>query len=96
MFNIPHYMNGTSPFEPTGTLRQYDATPLLKAIKVPVLFIAGDVDVAGPDNIRRHASITPNSRLVIIPNAGHHTQWDNLSATLAAARSFLRDVESRR
>ena len=93
---IANYMNGTSPFAPTGTLRQYDATPFLKQIKVPVLFIVGEFDVSGPDNIRRHASITPNSKLVVIPNAGHHTQWDDLPATLAAVRSFLRDVESGR
>jgi proline iminopeptidase len=92
---ISNYMNGTSPFAPTGTLRQYDATPFLRQIKVPVLFIVGEFDVAGPDNIRRHASVTPNSKLVVIPKAGHHTQWDDLSATLAAVRSFLREVESR-
>jgi len=93
---IANYMNGTSPFAPSGTLRDYDATPFLKDIKVPVLFIVGEHDVAGPANVRRHANLTPNAKLAVIPNAGHHTQWDNLPATLSVVRSFLRDVDSRR
>ncbi len=93
---IAGYMYGTSPFSPTGTLRQYDATPFLSQVRVPVLFIVGEFDVAGPEMIRDHAGLTPGARLVVIPNAGHHTQWDNAPATLAAVRSFLRDVDSRR
>ena len=93
---IAGYMLGTSPFAPTGTLRQYDATPFLSQVKVPVLFIAGEFDVAGPDIVKQHASVTPGARFVLIPNAGHHTQWDNAPATIAAVRSFLRDVDSRR
>lgn len=93
---VAAYMNGTSAFAPNGTLRQYDATPFLGRIRVPVLFIVGEFDVVGPENVRHHASLTPGARLVVIPNAGHHTQWDNAPATLAAVRSFLRDVDSRR
>jgi pimeloyl-ACP methyl ester carboxylesterase len=93
---IANYMLGTSPFEPSGTLRQYDATPFLSQIRVPVLFLVGEFDVAGPENVRHHASLTPGARFVVIPNAGHHTQWDNAAATLGAVRSFLRDVDSRR
>ena len=89
------YMLGTSPFALTGTLRQYDATPFLSQVRVPVLFTVGEFDVAGPDIVKRHASLTPGARFVLIPGAGHHTQWDNLPATLAAVRSFLRDVDSR-
>jgi proline-specific peptidase len=93
---IAAHMLGTSPFAPNGTLRNYDATPFLSQVKVPTLFIVGEFDVAGPEIVKHHASLTPGARLVVIPNAGHHTQWDNLPATLAAARSFLRDVDSRR
>lgn len=93
---IAAYMIGTSPFMPSGTLRQYDATPFLSQVGVPVLFTVGEFDVAGPENVKRHAGLTPGARLVVIPGAGHHTQWDNLPATLAAVRSFLRDVDARR
>lgn len=94
--NITSYMLGTNPFAPTGTLRSYDATPLLKEIRVPVLFLVGEYDVAGPEIVRHHASLTPGARFVVVPNAGHHIQWDNLPATLAAVRSFLREVEAGR
>lgn len=90
------YMLGTSPFNPTGTLREYDAKPFLSQVKVPVLFIVGEFDVAGPDLVKQHASLTPGARFVLIPNAGHHTQWDNAAATQAAVRSFLRDADARR
>ena len=93
---IAAYMLGTSAFTPNGTLRQYDATPFLSQVRVPVLFIVGEFDVAGPEIVRRHAGLTPGARFVVIPNAGHHTQWDNAPATLAAVRAFLRDVHSRR
>lgn len=93
---IGAYMLGTSPFALTGTLRQYDATPFLSQVRVPVLFTVGEFDVAGPEIVKRHASLTPGARFTVIPGAGHHTQWDNLPATLAAVRSFLRDVDSRR
>lgn len=93
---IAAYMLGTSAFTPTGSLRDYDATPFLSQIKVPTLFIVGEFDVAGPEAVKRHSSLTPGARFVVIPNAGHHTQWDNAPATLAAVRSFLNDVDSRR
>jgi len=32
---------------------------------------------------------------VVIPNAGHHIQWDNPTATMGAVRSFLSGVDSR-
>jgi proline iminopeptidase len=93
---IANYINGTSPFVPSGTLRNYDATSFLKEIKIPVLFVVGEFDVAGPDIVKRHASLTPNAKVAVIPNAGHHIQWDNLTATLAVVRSFLRHADSRR
>jgi proline iminopeptidase len=93
---IAAFMLGTSPFEPSGTLRHYDATPFLKQVKVPVLFLAGEFDVVGPETVKHHASLTPRARFELIPNAGHHIQWDNPAATLAAVRSFLESVDSRR
>ena len=77
-------------------MRQYDATPYLNQVRVPVLFTVGEFDVVGPENVKRHGNLTPGARVAVIPGAGHHTQWDNLPATLAAVRAFLREVDSRR
>lgn len=93
---IAGYMIGTSPFTPNGTLSRYDATPFLSRVRVPVLFLVGEFDVAGPEIVRRHASLAPGARFALIPGAGHHIQWDNAPATLAAVRSFLRDTDSPR
>lgn len=93
---IADYMNGSSPFTPNGTLREYDGTPLLKRVRVPVLFTVGEFDFVGPDIVRRHAGLTPNARFVVIPGAAHLTQWDNAPANTDAVRSFLRWVDSRR
>ena len=92
---VAAYMLGTSPFAPSGTLRRYDATPYLGKVSVPVLFLVGEFDVAGPEIVKRHASLTPGAQFVVIPNAGHHIQWDNPTATLAAIRSFLKGADSR-
>ena len=93
---IAEYMNGSSPFTVTGTLREYNSTPFLSQVKVPVLFTVGEFDISGPEIVKRHASLTPGARVAVIPNAAHHTQWDNLPAVLTALRSFLRDADARR
>lgn len=93
---IAEYMNGTSLFTPNGTLRDYDATPFLKRVKVPVLFTVGEFDFAGPDIVRRHASLTPGARLAVIPGAAHLTHWDNAPANTEAVRSFLREADAGR
>jgi proline iminopeptidase len=90
------YMWGPSEFTATGTLKDFDATPLLAGVTVPVLYTVGEFDEAGPDNTRRFAAMTPNSRFVMIPGAAHITAWDNPSADVAAVRAFLRDVDAGR
>lgn len=90
------YMQGPSEFTITGTLRQYDATPFLSAIKVPTLYTVGEFDEADTATVQRFASLTPGAQVTIIPGAAHLTTWDNPSATLAAVRNFLRHADSTR
>jgi proline-specific peptidase len=93
---LNEHMTGTTVLTPGGTLRDYDATPYLREITVPVLFLAGEFDFSGPDIIRQHASLTPDARVAIIPDAGHLVHWDSPHANVDAVRSFLREVEARR
>jgi pimeloyl-ACP methyl ester carboxylesterase len=58
---------GSSVLRPNGTLKDYDATPLLKEIGVPVLYLVGETDFSGPDLAQRFASLTPHARLKVIP-----------------------------
>ena len=87
------YMWGPSEFTVTGTLKEFDAKPMLGTITVPVLYTVGEFDEAGPENIEAFARLTPGARVVVIPGAGHITAWDNREADLEAVRMFLREAE---
>jgi proline-specific peptidase len=93
---LNEHMTGKTILTPGGVLRDYDATPFLREIAVPVLFLVGEFDFAGPDVIRHHAGLTPGARMVVIPDAGHLVQWDDAPAHLAAVRAFLGEVDGRR
>ena len=91
---IYNYMQGPSEFTITGTLKQYDATPYLKDVKVPVLFTVGEFDEANPATIKKHAAMTPGAKYAVIPKAAHIVQWDNPDETNRVVRSFLQSVDS--
>jgi len=91
---IYNYMQGPSEFTITGTLKQYDATPFLKNVKVPVLFTVGEFDEADPPTVKRHAQLTPGAKYAIIPNAAHIVEWDNPDETNRLVRDFLKAVDS--
>ena len=91
---IYNYMQGPSEFTITGTLKQYDATPFLKSVKVPVLFTVGEFDEADPPTVKRHAQMTPGAKYAVIPNAAHIVQWDNPDETNRIVRDFLKSVDS--
>lgn len=92
--DIYMYMQGPSEFTITGTLKQYDAKPYLKTIKVPTLFAVGEFDEADVPTVRRHAALVPGAKVVVIPGAAHLTTWDNPDALLKAVRDFLHSVDS--
>jgi proline iminopeptidase len=93
---VTDYLNGTSVFKPNGRLRDYDATALLRTMKVPVLFTVGEFDFVGPDLVKQHAALTPGARFAMVPGAAHMVQWDNAPANNDAVRVFLRDVDGTR
>jgi len=91
---IYNYMQGPSEFTITGTLKTYDSTPLLKTVKVPVLFTVGEFDEADPPTVKRQAAMTPGARVAVIPNAAHLVQWDNPDETNRVLRDFLKSVDA--
>ena len=93
-FGIYNYMQGPSEFTITGTLKKYDATPLLRTIKVPTLFTVGEFDEANPATIRRQAAMVPGARVEVIPGAAHITTWDNPDVMLRVVRTFLLRADS--
>ena len=93
---IYEHMWGPSEFTVIGTLKDFDAKPLLPGMTVPVLYTVGEFDEANPVTIQHFSSLTPGSRVVVIPGAAHITAWDNPTADVAAVRAFLREVDARR
>ena len=86
-------MCGTSEFFVTGTLKDYNRTGDLNKIKIPTLYITGEFDAARPNTVKYYQSLTPNSRLKVIKNAGHMTMHDNPSEDLKAINDFLRELD---
>jgi proline iminopeptidase len=91
---IYNYMQGPSEFTITGTLKTFDATPHLRDVNVPTLYMVGEFDEVGPDLVRGFASRTPGARFFLIPNSAHLFQWDNPDAALREMREFLRSADA--
>jgi len=89
------YMLGPSEFTVTGTLKNFDVTDRLKEITVPTLISIGEYDEVRPETAKYYASLFPDARMVIIPNAGHLTWVDNLAATVKDINDFLNKVEAK-
>lgn len=92
---VCEYMRGPSDFTSSGTLKHCDATPWLRAIKIPTLFIIREFVEATPSSTRRFSSLVPGGEFVMIPGSGHVTHNDNFEALLAAVRAFHTRVENR-
>jgi pimeloyl-ACP methyl ester carboxylesterase len=76
-----------------GMAARPDRTTLLRFATIPVLIISGSQDVLIPsaDSEAMHALI-PNSRLVIIPDAGHLSNLDKADAFNHVMREFYKQV----
>ncbi len=90
---VYNYMWGSTEFNATGTLKNFDRTDYLHEIKEPVLFIAGRQDEARPETMYKFQKLVPNSKVEIIENAGHAKIVDQPEAFTSAIRKFLNSVE---
>jgi 3-oxoadipate enol-lactonase len=70
-----------------------DRTALLRFTTAPVLIVSGSQDALIPpsDSAAMHAVI-PDSRLVIIPDAGHLSNLDKADAFNHVVREFYKQV----
>lgn len=91
---VYNYMQGPNEFTITGTLRDYDATPFLPRIRVPVFYTTGEYDEADPALVRRFASLTPGAKVVVFKDAAHLTPWDAPEENVRVVREFLAGVDS--
>jgi pimeloyl-ACP methyl ester carboxylesterase len=70
-----------------------DSTPMLGAISVPTLVIAGEADKIAPaDGLRAMAQAIPGAQLATIPAAGHLAPLEQPLGTSRALADFLDGV----
>lgn len=67
-----------------------DTTHVLESIKLPTLVICGDEDkLSPPDVMKAMADQIPNSKFVLVEEAGHMTPIERPSIVTAAMKKFL-------
>jgi len=82
-------MWGPAEFTSTGTLRSFDATPLLPRIRVPSLFICGEYDESTPAACHDFAQLVPGAEVAVIADASHLAPVEQPEAYLTRLRAFL-------
>ena len=82
-------MNGPTEFTVVGSFKDYDGTPRLKELTLPVLWIAGEHDETSPAAARDFQKMVPGSEYVELKGAGHMTMYDARGEYLAAVRKFI-------
>jgi len=73
--------------------REPDATGDVRRLECPTLVMIGELDAVFYDASLALADAAPRSRLAVIPDAGHHPQFENPEAWLDALVSFLDDLD---
>tara|TARA_R110002094_G_scaffold63093_6_gene73604 strand:+ start:484 stop:1443 length:960 start_codon:yes stop_codon:yes gene_type:complete len=82
-------MWGPSEFTANGTLQNYDISPLLHTVEVPVLMICGEYDEAAPKSCKKFADMVPDATNVVVPNAGHAILSEGKDLVVSTIREFL-------
>lgn len=90
---IYEYMWGNTEFNATGTLIDFDLTPRLGEIDVPVLLVAGEHDEARPERMREFQTLIDGARVEIIPGAAHGTISRQTELYIEMLSGFLSDAE---
>lgn len=76
-----------------GLADRPDSSPLLPGISVPALILVGEEDtLTPPADARFMAARIPDSRMLIIPEAGHLANLENPKAFNTALRGFLSET----
>jgi proline iminopeptidase len=73
-----------------GSMGNYDFIPVLRSIAVPSLTIEGEKTRIPLDATRAWAGALPDSRMMLVPDAGHMNWIDQPELVIAAIDEFLR------
>jgi len=94
--DVYHTMWGTSEFQATGNLKDYDKTGRLHEITVPTLFTAGRYDEATPETVAWYQSLVPGSQFVLFENSAHMAMLEEPDRYVQVIRDSLRRTERHR
>ena len=87
--DIYNHMWGRAEFTASGTLKDYDGTPLLSRLDGSrTLFVTGEADEAVPETIADFAR-QAGADFAVVTDAAHFAMNDNPSAYLAILRPWL-------
>lgn len=82
-------MNGPTEFTVVGSFKDYDGTPRLGELTLPVLWMAGEHDETSPAAAKDFQKMVKGSEYVELTGAGHLTMWDARGEYVSAVRTFL-------
>jgi proline iminopeptidase len=83
-------MCGPDDLNVVGNLKNWDFWDRLHQISAPTLLLGGQYDEMAPEQLKRMSTMIPHSKLVICPDAGHFSMYDNQPAYFDALISFMR------
>lgn len=86
---VYHTMWGPAEFYATGSLKTFDATPLLPTLNVPALFTCGRHDEATPQTIAEFASQVPGAQFHVFEHSGHMAYLEETDEYVRVVRKFL-------
>ena len=91
---IYEQMWGPTEFNATGSLLDFDLTPALNQLRLPVLLVVGRFDEARPQTAVKFQGMIPNARLEVLEHSGHLAPLEDYQAFARLLEDFLRQVES--
>jgi proline iminopeptidase/L-proline amide hydrolase len=87
-------MWGPSEFRASGSLIDYNATPLLARVDGSrVLFMVGQYDEARLDTVQDFVALTPGSELAVVPGGSHAFPSERPEVTEAILRDWMARIE---
>ncbi|RPH95120.1 MAG: alpha/beta fold hydrolase [Lysobacterales bacterium] len=92
---IYEYMWGSTEFNATGTLLDFDVTGRLHEIDAPVLFITGELDEARPETVAGFQQQVPGARMVVMKDVAHYSFGKDPEGYMAILEEFLDVAEAK-
>ncbi|MCR9179464.1 MAG: alpha/beta hydrolase [Erythrobacteraceae bacterium] len=97
-FNAAVYnaMWGPTEFRASGSLANYDASPLLSRVDGKrVLFVIGQYDEARIDTVQDFAALTPGAELAVVPGGSHAFISERPAIAEAIYRDWMTRIDAR-